>query len=124
MPFLKTILVVDDNRVNRVILSTILSKQYAVLEAENGQIALQILREHHEEIAAVMLDLVMPILDGYAVLEAIQKSDKYSNMPILVTTDNSSHINERKALALGAWDFVSKPYDAQIITFRLKNAID
>ncbi|MEG2624215.1 MAG: EAL domain-containing protein, partial [Clostridia bacterium] len=122
-PFLKTILVVDDNIVNRTILSKILSEQYTVLEAENGQVALEVLKRHSDEISAVMLDLVMPVLDGYAVLKAIQKSNSYGNLPIVVTTGSDNHDHERKALSLGAWDFVSKPYDAQVILFRLKNAI-
>ncbi|MEF9896427.1 MAG: response regulator, partial [Clostridia bacterium] len=114
---------VDDNIVNRTILSKILSEQYTVLEAENGQVALEVLKRHSDEISAVMLDLVMPVLDGYAVLKAIQKSNSYGNLPIVVTTGSDNHDHERKALSLGAWDFVSKPYDAQVILFRLKNAI-
>ncbi|MEG1991361.1 MAG: response regulator, partial [Christensenella sp.] len=124
MSSLKTILTVDDNIVNRKILSKILSREYAVLEAENGEVALKVLDEHADEIVAVMLDLVMPVMDGYAVLRAIEKDARYSNLPILVTTDNSDNDNEIKALTLGAWDFVSKPYNAEIIMFRLKNAID
>ncbi|MEG2575798.1 MAG: EAL domain-containing protein, partial [Christensenella sp.] len=124
MSSLKTVLTVDDNIVNRKILSKILSREYAVLEAENGEVALKVLDEHADEIVAVMLDLVMPVMDGYAVLQAIEKDARYSNLPILVTTDNSDNDNEIKALTLGAWDFVSKPYNAEIIMFRLKNAID
>ncbi|MEG1778458.1 MAG: EAL domain-containing protein [Oscillospiraceae bacterium] len=121
---LKTIMIVDDNKVNRMILSNILSAEYAVIEAENGKSALELLNKHNDDISAVMLDLVMPIMDGYAVLEAICKDNRYSNLPILVTTENSDTENEMKALSLGAWDFVSKPYHPQIIHFRLKNAID
>ncbi|MEG1060675.1 MAG: EAL domain-containing protein [Oscillospiraceae bacterium] len=123
MPALTTVLVVDDNMVNRTILSKILSEQYTVLEAENGKVALELL-ENHAEIAAVMLDLVMPVMDGYAVLEAVRQDNRYANLPIAVTTGNGNHDSEKKALALGAWDFVTKPYDAEIILFRLKNAID
>ncbi|MEG0804037.1 MAG: response regulator, partial [Pygmaiobacter sp.] len=124
MPALKTVLVVDDTVINRTILSKIVSTQYAVLEAENGQAALDLLCKHHNKIAAVLLDLVMPVMDGYAVLEAIRKNDRYCNLPIVVTTSSGSHEHERKALSLGAWDFVTKPYDAEIILFRLKSAID
>ncbi|MEG0962834.1 MAG: EAL domain-containing protein [Lachnospiraceae bacterium] len=123
MPSLKTILVVDDNTINRTILSKILSDQYTVIEAENGQIALKYLSKHNDEIVAIMLDLVMPVMDGYTVLETIRNNDSYSNLPIVVTTENSNCVNERKALSLGAWDFVTKPYDAEIIMFRLNNVI-
>ncbi|MEG1426150.1 MAG: EAL domain-containing protein [Oscillospiraceae bacterium] len=124
MSSLKTILVVDDNAVNRMILAKILSREYAVLEAENGKIALELLHAHSEKIIAVMLDIVMPIMDGYAVLEAIRNDPHYHNLPIIVTTENSNNDSEIKALRLGAWDFVSKPYNSEIIVFRLKNAID
>ncbi|MEG0988430.1 MAG: EAL domain-containing protein [Clostridium sp.] len=124
MTSLKTVLVVDDNPINRTILSNMLSGQYITLEAENGQMALKMLKEHNDEIAAVMLDLIMPVMDGYAVLEAIRENDSYGNLPVVVTTGSGNHDSERKALSLGAWDFVTKPYDAEIILFRLKNAID
>ncbi|MEG1848597.1 MAG: EAL domain-containing protein, partial [Lachnospiraceae bacterium] len=124
MSLLKTVLVVDDNIVNRRILSHILSKEYEVLEAENGQAALQLLEEHTEDISAIMLDLLMPVMDGYEVLESIKHHIEYSNIPIVVTTENSNSDSEIKALTLGAWDFVSKPYNPQIIMFRLHNVID
>ncbi|MEG1540852.1 MAG: EAL domain-containing protein [Oscillospiraceae bacterium] len=124
MPSLKTILVVDDNPVNRTILTKIISQEYAVLQAENGKAALELLNEHTERIAAVMLDLVMPIMDGFAVLEALLSDGRFGNLPIIVTTGSSDDDNEIKALRLGAWDFVSKPYNPEIISFRLKNAID
>ncbi|MEF9896365.1 MAG: response regulator, partial [Clostridia bacterium] len=72
MPSLKTILVVDDNFVNRTILAKILSEAYEVLQAEDGQVALALLDARRDEIAAVMLDLVMPVMDGYAVLSFLQ----------------------------------------------------
>ncbi|MEG2518379.1 MAG: EAL domain-containing protein [Oscillospiraceae bacterium] len=124
MPSIKTILVVDDNLVNRAILSKILSGKYKVLEAENGQAALELLSRRKNEIAALMLDLVMPVMDGYEVLERIKVNDRLGNLPIIVTTGSNNNEDERKALSLGAWDFVSKPYDAQIIMFRLENAIE
>ncbi|MEG0750699.1 MAG: EAL domain-containing protein [Oscillospiraceae bacterium] len=120
----ETVLIADDNAVNRTILSKILSTQYNVIEAENGRIALKLLSVHNREIVAVILDLVMPIMDGYAVLKGIRKDGRYDNLPIVVTTGESNHDSERQALSLGAWDFVTKPYDAEIILFRLKNAID
>ncbi|MEG1263916.1 MAG: EAL domain-containing protein [Clostridia bacterium] len=124
MPSLKTILVVDDNFVNRTILAKILSEAYEVLQAEDGQVALALLDARRDEIAAVMLDLVMPVMDGYAVLSFLQGDARYHNLPVIVTTENNDIDNEIKVLGLGAWDFVSKPYNPNIIRFRLKNAID
>ncbi|MEG0910299.1 MAG: EAL domain-containing protein [Ruthenibacterium sp.] len=124
MHILKTMLIVDDNAVNRSILGNILKEKYAVLEAENGKQALDILEAHRDEIAAMMLDLIMPVMDGYAVLEALRGDARYVNLPIVVVTDSSNSNSEQKALALGAWDFVSKPYHPAIILFRLQNAIE
>ncbi|MEG1758216.1 MAG: EAL domain-containing protein [Oscillospiraceae bacterium] len=124
MSSLKTVLVVDDNTVNRIILSKILSEQYNVLEAENGQIALEMLKKHSEDFAAVILDLIMPVVNGFTVLKEIGGDERYANLPIVVTTGSGNLEIERRALSLGAWDFITKPYDAEIILFRLKNAID
>ncbi|MEG2097013.1 MAG: EAL domain-containing protein [Pseudoflavonifractor sp.] len=123
MPSLKTVLVVDDNAINRRILSKVLSDEHGVMEAENGAEALTLLEEHCDEIVAVMLDLVMPVMDGYAMLAAVRGDPRYSNLPIIVTTESVGNDSEIRALALGAWDFVSKPYNPEIIRFRLKNAI-
>ncbi|MEG0322217.1 MAG: response regulator [Oscillospiraceae bacterium] len=95
----------DDHAVNRAILTNILSKEYAVLEADNGQTALKLLNEHGDEIIAIMLDLQMPIMDGYAVLTTIQKDNRCGNLPIIVMTENGNPDAEIKALTLGAWDF-------------------
>ncbi|MEG2839374.1 MAG: EAL domain-containing protein [Lachnospiraceae bacterium] len=124
MHSLEIILVVDDSIINRSILSKILSTQYTVLEAENGQDAMELIERYNNEIAAVMLDLIMPIMDGYEVLKTLQEDERYKNLPVVVTTGSGNLDSERKALSLGAWDFVAKPYAADIILFRLKNAID
>ncbi|MEG3029263.1 MAG: EAL domain-containing protein [Oscillospiraceae bacterium] len=121
---LKTILVVDDSAVSRKALFDILSPEYDVLEAKNGRAALKILLDRVNDISAILLDLVMPVMDGHDLLKIINSNRRYSNLPIIVITADNSNGNELKALALGAWDYVSKPYNAQVILFRLKNAID
>ncbi len=123
MKDLKTILIVDDNLINREILTGILSKDYKILEAENGENALKLLESHSRDIAAIILDLIMPIMDGYEVLTKLYANSLYENMPTIVTTGHSEKESEKRALHLGAWDFISKPYDADIIKFRLKNVI-
>ncbi|MEG0180067.1 MAG: response regulator, partial [Oscillospiraceae bacterium] len=124
MSCLKTVLIVDDSAVSRAALSEILAEEYLVMVAENGKKALKLLKEHKDDISAIMLDLIMPVMDGYEVLKQINSNAQYKNLPVVVTTSSSDKDSERKALAFGAWDFVSKPYDKEIIMFRLKNAID
>ncbi|MEG2371653.1 MAG: response regulator [Hydrogenoanaerobacterium sp.] len=124
MASVKTILVVDDSIVSRAALVEILNDEYRVLEASDGQEALHLLEEHSAEFSAVMLDLVMPVIDGYDILKLLKNDIRYTNLPVVVITGDGSKANEKKALALGAWDFVSKPYNPQIIMFRLHNVID
>lgn len=116
----KYILAVDDSLVNRKILSKIISGEYSVIEAENGEMAIEILRRQYSEIAAIILDIVMPVMDGYLVLERVAGDERFKNIPIIIATEKSDNESEIKALRLGAWDFVSKPYNGEIIKFRIK----
>lgn len=120
----KTILIAEDAPLNRKILVRLLSEEYTLLEAENGQAALDLLYQHGTAVSAVILDLVMPVLDGFGFLRAIQAHEEYRNIPIIVATGNGSHESEMDALKLGAWDFITKPYNGEIIKFRLRNAIE
>ena len=80
-----TILVVEDNAINRAVLGGILSPTYTVLEAENGREALAILQEHKEDISLILLDIVMPVMDGYAFLSHIGADPAYFSIPVIVT---------------------------------------
>ena len=119
----RNILIVDDNAINRQILRKILSADYAVFEAENGQEALTLLLMRRRTFSAVLLDIVMPVMDGYETLSAMQKDEKLARIPVIVTTGNTEKDAEKKALSLGATDFVTKPFDATIIKHRLDNLI-
>ncbi len=119
----RNILVVDDNKVNRLILHKMLSAEYGVIEAENGQEAIDILYSEHQRIAAVLLDIIMPVMDGYGVLEIMEADPTLSQIPVIVTTGNTEAETEKKALALGANDFVNKPFNAGILKHRMENLI-
>ncbi|MGL4547726.1 response regulator [Eubacterium aggregans] len=100
-----------------------MSNDYNVLEAENGETALSILRENSEIISVVMLDIVMPIMDGYEVLRQMHKDLILSSIPVIVVSDQSSEDSEIKALSLGANDYILKPYRPEIIKHRVANTI-
>lgn len=123
MDTLKTVLIIDDNKINRQILNKILEQHYKTVEAENGQVGLDLLLQNPVGYSAILLDLSMPVMDGYTFLQHIQENSKLKNIPIIVTTSHSETDREIKSLEMGAWDFVSKPYNPDIILFRLKNAI-
>lgn len=118
-----TVLIADDNEMNRRLLHQILCPDYELLQASDGREALKLLSEHGEEIAGIVLDLIMPVLDGYAVLEQISMQTAYRNIPILVATADESGEVENRCLKLGAWDFVRKPYDPATVRLRLQNII-
>lgn len=119
-----TVLIVEDKEINRVILGNILNDTYDVLEAENGKEALEILRKPGIVISAIITDLLMPVMDGYQLLEQYAASPQLRNIPIIVSSSESDAANEVKCLKYGAWDFIKKPYNAQIIRFRVKNVIE
>ncbi len=120
----KKILVVEDNEINRMMLKEILSTEYEVLEAENGQEALSILKEYGERISLILLDIIMPIMDGYTFLSHIKADQAYSSIPVIVTTQSDGESDEVAALSHGAADFVAKPYKPQIILHRVASIIN
>ena len=117
------ILVVEDNELNRAMLVEILSGQYATLEAENGQTALDILQTHTDDVALILLDIVMPVMDGYTFLDTIKKDSQLSLIPVIIMTQNSSEDAEVAALSHGATDFIPKPYRPQVILHRVASII-
>ena len=124
MTLQKQILVVEDNAINRELLKEILSGQYSVLEAANGKEALELLRSHKEDVALVLLDVMMPVMDGYTLLDIIKSDSELSLIPVIVTTQSNSEEDEINALSHGATDFVPKPYKPQVILHRIASIIN
>ncbi|MDD4509391.1 MAG: EAL domain-containing protein [Oscillospiraceae bacterium] len=120
----RKILIVDDNQLNRQLLRGMLSADYNIREAADGAEALLILRKDPEEFSAVLLDIVMPEMDGYEMLARMRRDKPLTHLPVIVITGSADNGTEVKALALGANDFVTKPYDAEIIRHRLWNTIN
>ncbi|MFQ7404873.1 MAG: EAL domain-containing protein [[Clostridium] innocuum] len=114
---------VEDNEINRAALCAILSSQYKVLEAENGEQALSLLKKYREGISLILLDIVMPVMDGYTFLKYLKADHRLNSIPVIVTTSSSSEADEVSALSHGAIDFISKPYRAQIILHRSASII-
>ena len=119
----KQILIVEDNELNRTMLSEILSDDYKVLEAENGQEALEILEQNKDDIHLILLDVMMPVMDGYTFLDKIKKNEELALIPVIVMTQGDSEADEVTALAHGATDFVPKPYRPQVILHRIASLI-
>ena len=119
----RLVLVVDDELINREILSHILSTEYEVLSADNGSEALSIMQEYRETLSLVLLDLNMPVMSGYDVLKTAKADAQISHLPIIVITSDQSA--EIESLHLGAVDFIPKPYpDAGVILARVQRTIE
>lgn len=117
-----TILIVDDDEMAKASLRKELEEDYIVLDAYNGIQALKVLENN--EIAAIVLDLIMPEMDGIEFLKEFNKKQEYKKIPVIVATSNDDEIMEQKCLELGVWDFVMKPYKPVLLEFRIKNVID
>lgn len=118
-----TILIVDDVEVNRLMLETILSPYYNILMAADGRETLNILNERHDEIYAVLLDLIMPVCDGITLLKKIHNEPWFVNTAFIVVTIQDSIASERQCFELGVTDFIHKPYDSALITKRVENTV-
>ena len=119
----RTILIVDDVEINRRILTGMLQDEYLILEAKNGVEACDIMKTEYQRISAVMLDIVMPVMNGFEALTWIRSMQEMSQIPILMITGSVEEESRVKALALGANDFILKPYNTGIIKHCLVNNI-
>lgn len=119
----RTILIVEDQDVDLQILTSLLENEYDLLTAGDGKEALEILAQSSSTIVAILLDIIMPVMDGYEVLSEIRRNEALSDIPVLVTSQEGGAEFELKALGLGANDFIPKPYNPQILRHRLGNAI-
>ena len=117
------ILVADDARINREILYDMLSDEYEILMAENGEEALAVMQERLADITAVLLDLHMPKVDGFAVLDAMQEKDWIKRVPVLIISGETAPQAERLCLEKGVADFIHRPFDPSIVKNRIKNSI-
>ena len=119
----RTLLVVEDNELNREMLAGILEDDYEILQAENGQVGLDMLKEYRTRISLILLDIQMPVLDGFGFLEAVSEDPYLAQIPVIVTTANQSGSEEVRCLQMGASDFVTKPYVPLIIRSRVQSLI-
>lgn len=123
MEKLRKILVVDDLEMNRQTLINLLEDEYEIMTANDGKQAISLLSRYQTEISLVLLDIMMPILDGYDVLREVKKIDILSKIPIIVMTQMNDSEVELEALSLGAADFISRPFIPEIVKQRIRNMI-
>lgn len=117
------ILLVDDSKMNRMILKEILGGDYSILEAENGQECLEKMQAEAGNIALVLLDINMPLMDGFEVLKAMNANHTIEDTPVIMISSEDSDAAIRRSYELGASDYVNRPFDARIVYRRVTNTI-
>jgi len=115
------ILIVDDEHTNSLALIHILKHEYNVFAEKCGQDAIEAVEENVPDI--ILLDILMPEMDGYKVLSLLKSSDKTKNIPVIIITRLSGTDDEKKGLVLGAADYITKPFIPEIIELRVRNQI-
>ncbi len=121
--FKQKILVADDSEMNRSILADMLGDEYEIIEAENGLEALAVIQKYGAELSLVLLDIVMPELDGFGVLTMMNKDRWIEDIPVIMISSESGSAHVERAYELGCTDFISRPFDALIVHRRVVNTI-
>lgn len=117
----ETLLVVDDNRDMRRYICSLLKKEYKLLEAENGVKAMNILEKHHVDL--IISDLLMPEMDGMEFSKRVKENLATSHIPFLILTAVHSEENEKKCYSIGVDEYLCKPFDADILKYRIRNIL-
>lgn len=117
------ILIVDDSAMNRAILSEILCGDYRILEAADGEECLKKMQQHMGDIALVLLDLMMPKMNGFEVLDFMNRNHAIEDLPVIMISGEDSEESVRRAYEMGVSDYVARPFDARVVYRRVFNTI-
>lgn len=117
------ILIVDDSEINREILSEMLHSDFRILEAESGGECISVLEQYGTGIDLILLDIIMPDMDGFAVLEYMIRNHWIEEIPVVMISSENSEMYIRKAYELGVSDYISRPFDAKVVFRRVFNTI-
>ena len=116
-----SILIIDDEKSNIIELADILDADYDILAVRDSREALNIAERKMPDV--ILLDIVMPEMDGHAVIAALKNSEKTKNIPVIFITGLSETDDEKKGLSLGAADYITKPFSSEIVRLRVQNQI-
>lgn len=119
----RKILIVDDSEMNRSLLCDMLSGEYEILEAEDGLEASAILQDREQEIALMLLDIVMPKMDGFALLTVMNKNGWIKSVPVIIISSETVPAYVDRAYDLGVHDYISRPFDERIVQRRVSNTL-
>lgn len=117
------ILIVDDSQINCEILAKILKDEYRILEAANGEECINLLKQYGTGIALLLLDINMPVMDGFEVLALMNRKHWIEDIPVIIISSEDSASYVRRAYEMGASDYISRPFDVQVVHQRVSNTI-
>ena len=117
------ILIVDDSQINCEILAEILKDEYRILEAANGEECINLLKQYGTGIALLLLDINMPVMDGFEVLALMNRKHWIEDIPVIMISSEDSASYVRRAYEMGASDYISRPFDVQVVHQRVSNTI-
>ena len=118
-----SIMIVDDSELNREILSSMLSSEFNILEAANGETCLSMLEKYGTDISIVLLDIVMPGMSGFDVLRVMNADHLIEDIPVIMISSDNSDSSVREAYEMGVSDYISRPFDAKVVYHRVFNTI-
>lgn len=118
-----TILVADDSDMNRMMLRNMLEESYDIVEAQDGLQAVAMLQKPEQEIALVLLDIVMPQMDGFGVLAAMNKYQWIESVPVIMISSENTQSYIERAYDMGVTDYISRPFDVMVVRQRVVNTI-
>jgi len=119
----RKVLIIDDSELNREILAEMLCDEYEVIEACNGREGISIIKKYYNEISIVLLDLVMPDIDGFGVLEYMNNAELIQDLPVITVSSENDPQSMHRSFELGCIDYITRPYDEFIVKNRIQNTI-
>ncbi len=118
------ILVVDDKGINRYMLGNIFREEYEIVEASGGQMAIDVMETEAGSLAVVLLDIIMPVINGFGVLDYMKKKGLMDRLPVVIVTDDASEETGDRAFEYKVADLVVKPFEPKVIRRRVQNIIE
>lgn len=117
------VLIVDDSEMNRELLAEMLGSEYKITEAENGEECMAALKQRGTGISLILLDIVMPVADGFDVLDYMTSTHRIEDIPVIMISSENSEETVRKAYEIGVTDYISRPFDTRVVRQRVANTI-
>lgn len=118
------LLIVDDEAVNRTLLESYLKDEYEIIQAVNGQDAINKIQQYGLELTMILLDIIMPEVDGFEVLKFLNDYGYITEIPVILITSDNTTGREEHAFDMGVSDFISKPFNPSVVVKRVRNIVD